>query len=377
MATWRTRGQSGHITPAVLGVPNAHDGDKNEKWLPGPRKVAISPLPSRGSPTLSAGGKIRNGYGAHMWIKWLHHPSRFGCTQRLAQTNIINATWPTCGPRGYITPAVLGIPNAQRWDKKQKWLPRPDVGEVATSPLPCRRSPKLGAWTKISKTLPAPYVGKVTTSPLPSWGSPMVSARTKKKKWLAGPNVAKVAKSPLPTGGSPMLSLGTKNRNGYLTHMWAMWLHHPCLLGEPQRSARGQTSEMATWPTCGQSGYITPAVVGVPNTEHENKKNKWLPGPHVAKMAKSPLANWGSPTPSVRTKNQKWLPAPHLGKVAKSPLPSWGSATLSGGEKNRNGYLAHMWAKRLHHRCRLGGPQHSAPEQIREKATLPTCGQGG
>ena len=155
MATWPTRCQSGYNTPAVLGVPNAHDGDKNEKWLPGPRKMAKSPLPSRGSPTLSAGGKIRNGYGAHMWIKWLHHPSRLG-----ARTKIINATSPTHGQHGYITPAVLEVPNAWGGDKSQKWLPCPLVGKVATSPQPSCRSPILNAATKNRNGYPAHMCAK-------------------------------------------------------------------------------------------------------------------------------------------------------------------------------------------------------------------------
>ena len=180
------------------------------------------------------------------------------------------ATWPTCGQRGYITPAVLGVPNAQRGDNNEKWL--------------------LG-----------PHVGKVATSPLPSWGSPTHNA-------------------------------GTTMRNGYLAHMWAKRLHHPCRLGGPQRSTRREQREMATWPTCGQRGYITPAVLGVPNAQRGDNNEKWLLGPYV-------------------------------GKVATSPLPSWGSPTHNAGTTMRNGYLAHMWAKWLHHPCRLGGPQRSTRGQ--------------
>ena len=51
---WPTCGQSGYITPAVLGVPNAQRGDKRSEM----------------------------------------------------------ATWPTCGQNGYITLAVLGVANA-------------------------------------------------------------------------------------------------------------------------------------------------------------------------------------------------------------------------------------------------------------------------
>ena len=187
------------------------------------------------------------------------------------------STWPTCGQSAYITPTVLGVPNAQRGDKNQKWL--------------C-----------------GPHVGKVATSPLPSWGSPTPS-------------------------------VGTKIRNVYVAHMWAKWLHHPCRLGGPQRLAWGQKSETATWPTCGQSGYITPAVLGVPNAQRGGK-------------------NW------------KCLGGPHVGKVATCP-------TLSAGTKIRNGHVAHMWVKWLHHPCRLGGPQRPARGQKSVMATWLTWGQKG
>ena len=85
---------------------------------------------------------------------------------------------------------------------------------------------------------------------------------------------------------------------------------------------------MATWPTCGKRGYITPALLGVPNTQRGDNNEKWLLGPHV-------------------------------GKEAAAPLPSWGSPTLNAERTMRNGYLAHMWAKKLHHPCRLGDPQRS------------------
>ena len=82
----------------------------------------------------------------------------------------------------------------------------------------------------------------------------------KNEKWLCGQHVGKGATSPLLSWGS-----GTKMRNGCVVHMWAKWMHQPCRLGGPHRSERGQKSETAMWPTCGQRGYITPAVLGVPN----------------------------------------------------------------------------------------------------------------
>ena len=222
------------------------------------------------------------------------------------------ATWPTCGQIGHIITPVLGVPHAQRGEKNQKWLAGPHVGDVATPPLA-------------------------------SWGSPMLTAGTKKQIWLPGQLVGKVATCPLPSWVSRTMIAGTKNRNGYLAHMRPNWLNHPCQLGGPQRSAVGEKTEMATWPKCGQSGYITPTNLEVPNAQHRDKKHKWLTGPYV-------------------------------GNRATIPLPSRGCPTLSAGTKNRNGELAHMGTKWLHHPCRLGGPQSSARGQKSEMATCPTRG---
>ena len=187
MATWPTCGQSGYITPAVLGVPKAAQENRKQKWLPDPHvaKVANSPLPTWGSPMLSAGTKDGNGYPAHLWARWLHHLCRLGGSQRSAREQKTEmATRLTCGQGGYITSAVWGGPNAQRGNKRRKWLPGSLVGKVATSPLP--------------------------------------------------------------SGGVPTLSAGTKDGNGYPAHLWARWLHHLCRLGGSQRSARGRNLEMAT-----------------------------------------------------------------------------------------------------------------------------------
>ena len=287
MSTWLTCGQSGYISFAVLGVLKGKCRDGNQTCLRGPHvgKVATLPLPSWVSPMLTAGTEFRNGYPAHMRAKWLHHPRRLGGPQCVARgQKSETATWLTCGQSGCITPAILAVPEDQRREENHKWLRGRHVDIVATSHLP-------------------------------SWGSPTPSA-------------------------------GTTISNRNVAHIGAKWLHHQCGLGGPQRSAHGQTSKIATWSTCGQSDHITPAVLGVSNTQREDENPKWLHGPHV-------------------------------GKVATSFLPSWVSSTLSARTKIRNGYVAHMCAKWLHHPWLLGGPQRLAHGQRSETATWLTCGQGG
>ena len=157
-------------------------------------KVATSPLPSRGSPPLQSGGG--GSEVAHLWAKWVRHPCRLGDPHRFRagckirsgplvgkvamsplpsqgspplQSGGGNQKWPTCGQSGYVTLAVSRIPTVvERGAKSEmahlwaKWLRQPCrlgdphrcraggkirsgplVGKVATSSLPCRRSPPL------------------------------------------------------------------------------------------------------------------------------------------------------------------------------------------------------------------------------------------
>ena len=205
------------------------------------------------------------------------------------------------------------------------------------------------------KWFPHPYLlggpkeGANATSPLHSGGSPTPRAGYKIRsgpqqtgknwKWLphtcllAGPKRGTYATSPLDSTGSP--TKGDKIVSGCLTHAFsgaqkrALMLHHPCILADPQRQARGVKSEV------------------VPNKGEQNWK--WFPhpyllgGPKEGANATSPLHSCGSPTPragyKIRSgpqqtgKNWKWLPhtcllaGPKRGTYATSPLDSTGSPT--------------------------------------------------
>ena len=212
-------------------------------------KVATSPLPSRGSPPLqSGGGEIRSGplvgkVATSPLPSWGSPP-----LQRGGQ----NKKWTTCGQRGYGTPAVKGIPTAaERGGKSEgahlwaRWLRHP-----------CRlQDPH--HFRAEGKIRSGPLVGKVATSPLPSRGSPPLQSRGQNQKWptcgqtayvtpavsgiptaserggeiRTGPLVGKVSTYPLPSRGCPLLQSGGGNQK---------------------------------WPTCGQGGYVTPAVSGIP-----------------------------------------------------------------------------------------------------------------
>ena len=122
-----------------------------------------------------------------------------------------------------------------------------------------------------------------------------------------------------------MLTWPTCGQSGYVT----------TARGSPAQSPWTQGTRFLTSPTCGQNGYIRPTVLGVPNAEPGIKFYKWLPGPNVGNVAASPLHSYGlmGPQRFCRKKNQKWLLAPHVGKLVTPTLLSQASTTLSAWTK--------------------------------------------
>ena len=144
--------------------------------------------------------------------------------------------------------------------------------------------------------------------------------------------------------------------------------------GSPPLQSRGQNQK---WPTCGQNGYVTPAVSGIPTAAERGAKSqvahlwaKWLrhpcclgdahrfraggkirSGPLMGKMATLPLPSRGSPPLQSGGQNQKWPTSGQNGYV---------TPTVSGipiaSERGAKSDLAHKWAKWLSHPCRLGDP---------------------
>ena len=212
-------------------------------------------------------------------------------------------------------------------------------------------------------------------------GCPTSGAVTKTNKWLRGPHVGKMATSPLPPWGSRTLRAGRRIGNGYMAHMRAKWLTHPCRLGGPGSLAQGQNSGRAMWHTCGQSGSITPAVLGLPNAQRTDINQKWLCGTHVGKVVTSYITlalvgvrqrlPWGQ-----KSETAKWPTCGRSGYINPAVL-GVPTAQLNAGTQIGNVYIAHMWAKWLHHPCRLGGPQRLAWGQKSQMARWPTCGQSG
>ena len=434
---WPTSGQSGYLTPAVSGIPTASErGAKSEvahkwaKWLlhpcrigdphrfraggkirSGPQvgKMATSPLPYRGSPPLQSGGQNQkwptsgqSGYltpavsgiptasergakseVAHKWAKWLLHPCRIGDPHRF-RAGGQNQKWPTSGQSGYLTPAVSGIPTASERGAKS------EVGHKWANwlPHPCRIGDphRFRAGGKIRS---GPQVGKVATSPLPYRGSPPLQSGGQNQKWATSGQSGYL--TPAVSGIPTALERGAKSE---VAHKWAKWLPHPCRIGDPHRFRAGgkirsgpQVGKMATsplpyrgspplqsggqnqkWPTSGQSGYFTPAVSGIPTASERGGKIR--SGPQVGKVATSPLPYRGSPPLQSGGQNQKWATSGQIGYL--TPAVS-GIPTAS--ERGAKSEVGHKWANWLPHPCRVGDPHRFRAGGQNQK--WPTSGQSG
>ena len=134
-----------------------------------------------------------------------------------------NQKWPTSGQIGYLTPAVSGSPTASERGAKSEvahkwanWLPHPcRIGEPH----------RLRAGGKIRS---GPQVGKLATSPLPYRGAPPPQSGGQNRKW--------------PTSG----------QIGYLT---------PAVSGSPTASERGAKSELGVTTPHSKSGQTVCAEV--------------------------------------------------------------------------------------------------------------------
>ena len=381
-------------------------------------KVATSPLPSRGSPPLQSRAENQkrptsghSGYVtpaisgiptvsergeisevAHKWAQWLRHPCQFGDPHRFKaggkirrgqqvgkvatsplpsqgseplQSGGQNQKWPACGQSGYITPAVSGIPTASERGAKSevarlwaKWLRHP-----------CRLGDphRFRAGRKIRS---GPQVSTVATVPLPFRGSPPLQSGGQNETWPTSGQSGYV--TPAVSGISTVSERGAKSE---VARLWAKWLRHPCRLGDHHRFragrkgrsgpqvGKGATSTLLfrrspprqsggqneTWPTSGQSGYVTPAVSGIPTASERGAKSevaqkgaKWLRHP----------CRLGDPYRSRA--RRKIRSGPQVGKVATSPLRFEDPHRFRAGGGNSD--VAHQWAKWLCHPCRLGDP---------------------
>ena len=247
-------------------------------------KVATPPLPPGGSPPLQSKGQ--------------------------------NLKWPTSGQGGYITPAASGIPTASKRGAKS------EVAETWARWLhhPCRHGDphRFRAGGKIRS---GPQVGKVATSPLPPRGSPPLQSGGQNQKW---PRPGQGGYLTPAVSGIPTAS--ERGAKSEVAHKWARWLHHPCHLGDPHRFRAGgkirsgpQVGKVATshlppwgspplqsggqnqkWPINGQGGYIAHAASGIPTSSERGAKSEMS---KKGRKCNVTLALWGVPSEGDKIKS--------------------------------------------------------------------------
>ena len=99
--------------------------------------------------------------------------------------------------------------------------------------------------------------------------------------------------------------------------------------GSPPLQGRGQNQK---WPTCRQSGYVTPAVSEIPTALERGGEIR--SGPLLGTVATSPLPSPGSPPLQSRGQNQKWPTCGQSGCIT-SDISGIPTASQRGGNHKR------------------------------------------
>ena len=213
---------------------------------------------------------------AHLWARWLRQPCRPGDHHTSRSGSKIRSD--PLVSKVATSPLLFGYPN--RFRAGNRIRSGLLVGTVATSPLPCRGSPPLQSGVQIQKWPTCGQGGYVT--PAVSW------IPTAAERWV----------------------------KSEVAHLWARWLHRPCLLGDLNRFRAG---------------------------------GKVRSGPPVSKVATSALPSRGSSPLQSEGRNQKWLTYGQSCYV--TPAVSGVSTASERGAKSE---VAHLRATWLRHLCLLG-----------------------
>ena len=169
------------------------------------------------------------------------------------------------GRIGYITPAAWGVPNALERGKHHKW---PTTGQIGCATPAARGVPNASRrGTKSYVAHGGPQMGGLATPPLPYGGSPTLHSGRQKQKcptsvWIGF--VTPAAWSPQP------FIAGDKIRSGRQVGTWPI-LPRPSEVSQALQSG-GQNQK---WPTSGRIGYITPALWGAATLHNGGRYQKW------------------------------------------------------------------------------------------------------
>ena len=140
-----------------------------------------------------------------------------------------NQKWAINGQGGYVEPCRFGDPGASKRGAKS------EVTHKWASWLhhPCRLGDphRFKAGGKIRS---GPQMGKVATSPLPPQEYPPLQSGGQNQKWPINGQGGYI--TPATSGIRTASEREAKSEVGY---EWARWLHHPCRLGYPHRFKAG------------------------------------------------------------------------------------------------------------------------------------------
>ena len=238
--------------------------------------------------------------GGQKRAELLRNPCILGDPQRQARGE--NQKWlPSRGPkRGrncYVTPAFSAVPNAKRGEKIK---------------IGCLSVVFSGAQKRV-EVLRNPCI----------LGGPQRQAQGENQKWLphpcllGGPKEGGIATQPLHSRGSPTPSAGRKSKVASVSgaQKRAEVLRNPCILGDPQRQARGENQKWlhSRGPKRGRNCYLTPTFSAVPNAKRGEKiKSGCLTlafsgAQKRVEVLRNPCI-LGGPQRQARGENQKWLP---------------------------------------------------------------------
>ena len=199
-----------------------------------------------------------------------------------------------------------------------------------------------------------PLVGKVATSPVPSRGSPPLQSGGQNQKW---PTCGQSGYVTHAVSGIPTAAQwGAKSE---VAHLWAKWLRHPCRRWDPHRFREG--GKIRSGPQVGKVALSPVPSQRSPALQSGGQTQRW---PTCGRSGYVTTAVYGIPTALERV--GKIRNGPLIGKVATPPVPSRGTPPLHNGGQNHKwptygqiGYVKvdDLWAKWLRHPCRLGDPQ--------------------
>ena len=304
-----------------------------DKIRSGPQvgRLATSPLPSMGSPTLQSAEQNQK-WPTSGQIGYITSAVRGSTT---LQSTGQNQKWPTSGQIGYITPAVRGVPNASKRGTKSEmghklanWLHhlcRPRVHNTSKHGTKSAVAHKWAGWlhhpwcvggpqrfTPGDKISSGPQVGRLAASPLASGGSPTLHSTGQNEQWpTSGP---RGYITPADSGIPIASELGTKSavahkwvnwlqqpswlerrqcfrvgRKSAMAHKWADWLHHPSRLGGPQRFKA--EDKISSGPQGGRFA-TSPLPYGGPTLQGAGNIHKWSTSGQIGYTTP---ADWGVP----------------------------------------------------------------------------------